>query len=152
MIRKSSHWALFLSIHLVHLNRILAGTKNLELRRKRPNMEIGCSVLLYSPSPTKALFGIATVSGITSATPSELWRSSRTETALKRNEFDEYLEGVSMAHAIHLKNVRTLKTPMSLDRLRANLPGFNPPQGYLYLQISSLGFLHNQFAGRLTET
>ncbi|HRI72573.1 MAG TPA: ASCH domain-containing protein, partial [Polyangium sp.] len=64
---------LFLSVKPVFANKILEGTKTIELRRIRPHVAPGQSVLIYSSSPEMSLIGRAIIENILCDTPMKLW-------------------------------------------------------------------------------
>jgi predicted transcriptional regulator len=125
--------ALFLSVRPTFANRILNGTKTIELRRVRPNVVLGHTVLIYSSSPEMALLGTARVEGILSGAPRELWGEVKGAAGVSRKEYDDYFDGAVIAIGIRLGAVQKLSRPISLQELRKRWPWLRPPQSYRYV-------------------
>jgi predicted transcriptional regulator len=71
-----------------------------------------------------------------------LWQSVREIAGVSRREFDEYFAGLDSGVAIWLADVTQFRNPIPLHELRAMLHGFQPPQGFCYLDgadVSRLG-------------
>ena len=124
---------LLLSIRPEYAESILSGTKTVELRRTRPRVSAGDSVLIYISAPTMALSGKFEVADVISTTPSSLWRKVRTQSGITRKEFNEYYAGASVGYGIIVGKVWAFQERLPLNHLRKKIPGFHPPQGYLYL-------------------
>lgn len=127
--------ALLLSIKPRYVERILAGTKTVELRRVRPRVERGEPVLIYSSSPRMALVATATVGDVTTAAPSTIWRRLREQVGTTRGEFDAYFAGAARATAMGLEGVTPLAEEVELAELRRRWLGFRPPQSYCFLAV-----------------
>lgn len=125
--------ALLLSIRPKYAAAIFAGTKRVELRRKRPRISQGSRVLVYETAPTMALVGAFEAGGVLRATPAELWADVRTAAGVTRQRFTEYFAGATEGFAIEVNEAWLFAKPLSLERLREALPGFHPPQGFKYL-------------------
>lgn len=120
-----------------HATNILAGTKQVELRRRTMHVEPGSTVWLYVKKPVGAIVGFATVGKTYSAAPSTVWRKYGSVSGLSKSEFMSYFEGAVVASAMALSGSKKLKTPVTLDALRAAIPGFHPPQFYCRLKTDS---------------
>ena len=125
--------ALFLSIRPTFASRILNGTKTIELRRVRPNVMPGGTVLIYSSSPEMALLGSAQIKTILSGTPKELWDRVKDKAGVSRQEYDDYFSMAEIAIGIWLRTVQRLVRPIPLQELRARWPWLRPPQSYRYV-------------------
>ena len=124
---------LVLSLKPRHAEAIVAGTKTVELRRTRPNVDMPTRALIYSTSPVKSLVGSCRVDLIESQTLRELWRLASDRAGVSRHEFHEYFAGLGQGVALHLSGVQRAATPVSLSQLRRLVPGFRPPQSFAYL-------------------
>jgi predicted transcriptional regulator len=124
---------LFLSIKPIFARKILSGTKTIELRRVRPNVTPGNTVLIYSSSPEMALLGSAQVEEILSDTPSDLWGQVKDNAGVSRREYNAYFSGSTTAIGIRLGAVQRLARPISLRELRERWPWLRPPQSYRYV-------------------
>lgn len=122
-----------ISLEERHATNILAGTKQVELRRRTMHVEPGSTVWLYVKKPVGAVVGFATVGTTYSAAPNTVWRKYGAVSGLRKSEFMAYFEGSGVASAMALSGSKTLKTPVTLDALREAIPGFHPPQFYCRL-------------------
>lgn len=125
-----------------HATNILAGTKQVELRRRTMHVEPGSIIWLYVKKPVGAVVGFAVVGATYSAAPSTVWRKFGPVSGLSKSEFMNYFDGAFVASAMALSGSKKLKTPVTLDTLRAVVPGFHPPQFYCRLNADSLIKLH----------
>lgn len=120
-----------------HAANILAGTKQVELRRRTMHVEPGSTVWLYVKKPVGAVVGFATVGETYVAAPSTVWRKYGPVSGLSKSEFMNYFDGAVMASAMALSGSKKLKNPVKLDTLRAAMSGFHPPQFYCRLPTDS---------------
>lgn len=127
--------AIFLALKPRFAREILSGTKTVELRRKRPrDLREGSLVVLYASSPVKAVVGTATVERIVTAPPSALWPTVAAHGGISRAEFDEYFDGAIEGTGIFVHTAASSSAPYPLDEIRADWPGFHPPQAFRYLR------------------
>ena len=127
---------LLLSVRPTFLERLIDGTKTVELRRVRPSVQAGQGVLLYGSSPTMALVASAKVSRIEAATPEGLWPRVREAAGMSRAEYLAYFAGAERASAIWLEQVRAFESPLPLRQMRQRWPWFRPPQSYCYVRAT----------------
>ncbi len=125
---------LLLSIRPRFVSGIKSGAKTYELRRLRPNVVPGDVLLIYESSPTKSLVGWSVVRKLLQGTPLGLWRRVGAETGVSFAEFTRYYEGAGVAYALGLNPLRELSQPITLGVLRKQIPGFHPPQSFLYVR------------------
>ena len=133
--------ALFLSLRPRFAELLLNGQKSVELRRVRPDVAPGTSVLLYASSPTMKLVGRAEVAEVKVARTGQIWKEHGSETGISRSEFNDYFEGLDEAVAIRLIDIHRLDKPRPLQDLRNRLSGFQPPQSYRYLDRAQVAAL-----------
>jgi predicted transcriptional regulator len=133
--------ALFLSLRPQFAELLLSGAKSIELRRVRPAVAEGTSVLLYASSPTMKLVGRAEVAEVQVAPVAQIWREHGPETGIRRSEYNDYFKGAKDAVAIKLVNIQRLDKPRPLRDLRDRLSGFQPPQSYRYLDKQQVAAL-----------
>lgn len=124
-------WALLLSIRPRHAEAILAGTKTVEVRRRRVVAPPGTRLILYATTPIKAVVATATLASTTIARVDDGWAAFSDRIGLERHELEAYAEGVDAAFLL-LVDVRRLPVPLTLEELRADLP-FRPPQSYRWV-------------------
>ena len=132
-MREKCKATLLISIKPKFAERIFAGTKKVELRRKCPRLSGGDRVMVYISSPIKALAGQFTVERLLQASPDELWTTIKDTAGVTRDEFDKYYRGTDIGYAIFLSESTRLDKPIGLEALRKIWEGFHPPQSYLYL-------------------
>jgi predicted transcriptional regulator len=122
------------SIRPVHAEKILDGTKTVELRRRfTGGVRPGTLALIYSTSPTSALTGSARIKDVQRLAVPDLWRRHRTGACLHKREFEDYFSGLDSGYAIVLTSAKPLPRPVGLPELRERF-GFEPPQSYQYIR------------------
>lgn len=125
-----------------HAANILAGTKLVELRRRTMHVEPGSIIWFYVKKPIGAVIGFATVGTTYSGAPSTMWRKYGSVSGLSKSDFMSYFDGAGVASAMALSCPKKLKKPVTLDALRAAMPGFHPPQFYCRLKTDLFIKLH----------
>lgn len=124
---------ILLSIRPEYAQKILAGTKKVELRRARPRLEPGDRVLVYVSSPQKAVVGSFQVEEIVEEPLPALWEMVENKAGISPEEFYNYYEGVSTGVGIFFKEIRPFNQPVSLGLLRKKWSSWRPPQSYRYM-------------------
>lgn len=132
---------LLLSIHPKHVDAILAGTKTMELRRRRPRVSSG-DALIYATSPRMELVAMFRIGSVICTELDSLWRSVEGQAGISRREFDTYYAGLTQGVAIKIADVVHFPVPIPLATLRREWQGFHPPQGFRYVDASQLDGLH----------
>ena len=127
-----------LSIRPTFANRILDGSKAVELRRRPIGAPAGALVVIYASAPVKAVIGAARLGGQWTESLSAVWRAESARADVTREEFDAYFEGATRAVAIQLLNPVRLDPPVTLNEMRERVPGFNPPQSFSFLRRERL--------------
>jgi predicted transcriptional regulator len=118
-----------MSIHPRHAEKLLAGTKLVELRKAAFASEV-VAVVVYATAPTKAVVGVLEVEAVEQQSPSKIWAMYGDATGITRREFRHYYRGRRRAVAIRVRKASRLETPMPLRALGSDLV---PPQSYRYL-------------------
>ena len=124
---------LLVSIRARYAEQLFAQQKRVELRRIRPGVSAGDSLLVYVPSPVKALVGRITIDHVLAAPLEDLWLAVRDVAGITRADFDGYYTGASRGYGIFVLEPRRFVEPVGLRRIRTLCPRFHPPQGYHYL-------------------
>lgn len=125
-----------LSIKPTYVDRILAGEKTVELRRRFPELSrTGRGALIYSTSPVQTIVAAVRVATVFRLSLPRLWRLHGREAAVSRAEFDRYFAGLDSGSALLLRDVRLLQNPLHLTELAAEFE-FSPPQSYCYWKTS----------------
>jgi predicted transcriptional regulator len=141
--RRPSRDVLF-SIRPVHAEKILKGSKTVELRRRFANaVTPGTLALIYSTSPTSALIGSARIKAVQCTDLSTLWKTHRKAACLDKSDFEAYFTGLERGYAIILDSPRPLERPVGLTELRKRF-GFEPPQSYQYASPRIRGLIENE--------
>ena len=128
---------LLVSIQPQYAKKIFAGTKQVELRRVRPNVTKGDTLAIYVSSPEKELRGAAKILGLIEGTPEQIWNLVGDVSGLARPDFMGYFKGCQRAFAIRLGLPMELAQPTPLDTIRKKHPTFHPPQMYRYLDSNT---------------
>lgn len=132
-----------LSVRPPHVDRLLDGTKTVELRRRVWRVPPGSVILLYASGQRRALVGSLLVRTIETGTLDGIWSRRGADAALTREEFDDYFAGATQAVAIHVGGARRLETPVSLGELRRRRPTFTAPRTFRYMAPQELSEILN---------
>jgi predicted transcriptional regulator len=129
----SQNNALLLSVRKKYANKIFLGTKTVELRKNRPRITKGDTILVYVTSPVKALCAILIVEEIVTAEPSKLWACVKKGADVTEEEYYDYFNDATFGCGIFFSDVQIFPSPLSLKALKEMWPDFHPPQGFYYL-------------------
>lgn len=144
---------IFLSIRPKYANKIFEGTKTVELRRVRPkHIKKGSLVLIYVSSPVKSLAGAFMIDEVIEQPIKELWKSVSSKAGVTHEEFNSYYDGVSKGIGIFFSEVYPLNEPIELKKLREEMVGFHPPQGFRYVTDHEMKIASNQLPDLLART
>lgn len=119
---------ILISLEPRHAQSMLSGNKSIELRRRAIGVEPGSIIWIYSKRPCGEVVAFVEVVAIHSAPLQSIWRRYGARAAITREEFFEYFSSRAVAHAIEVHNVKRLKNPVTLERLRMVEDDFRPPQ------------------------
>ena len=133
-----------LSIRPQYSEKILAGCKTVELRRRFPvSAPTGTLAYIYSTSPVRAMVGVAEIKDVLKLPVSQIWAEFEETAFIDRSNFDKYFEGVDFGFALLFNEVRAFSRPIPLAELREQF-GFEPPQSYLYAKRDLRKALKNE--------
>lgn len=132
-----------LSVRPRFADALLAGTKTVEIRRRRARIADGSLGLLYASSPVCALVGAIRVRRTDTDTPDALWSRWGEDSGISRREYDSYLGGSTLPCAIVIATAVRLLHPIPLDELRRRQNDFLTPQSYRFLRARELASLTN---------
>jgi predicted transcriptional regulator len=116
-----------ISIHPIHADAILAGTKTIELRRRLPELPSGTRLWIYATRPTAAIVGVATIKNVARAHPTTIWKRHRNGVGVDHASYKAYFNGSQEAVAILLTTARRVG-PIPIEQLREIRDSFHPPQ------------------------
>lgn len=126
-----------ISVQQKFVERIIAGEKAAELRRRAPRIQPGCRVWIYSKAPEAMISICVTVDRIVKGSPQGIWQSHRTDLGVSRDEFDAYFGDTKIGCAIFFKEVVDVSPRVALSEIRSKSKGFHPPQFFKRLEEGS---------------
>ncbi|MEO8735491.1 MAG: ASCH domain-containing protein [Edaphobacter sp.] len=128
---------IIISVQPKFVERILAGEKVAELRRRVPRIQPGCKVWIYTTAPDAVISVCVTVDHIVTASPDKLWKSHRKTLGVSIEEFEEYFKESQTGCAIFFAKVEGLNPGVALAEIRSKSKGFHPPQFFKRLDEGS---------------
>lgn len=124
-----------LSIRPTYVERILAGDKTIELRRRFPSLPAPGLALIYATAPVQAIVASVQLETVETLSLTTLWRRRGRDAAVTREEFDAYFTGTQTGCALVLRDVVRFPSPIPLTDLARRFE-FSPPQSYCYWKSS----------------
>jgi predicted transcriptional regulator len=116
-----------LSIKQIYAERIIAGTKKIELRKRPIGMELGDLVLLYETTPDSVIKGGFIADKTISLSPSRMWNQYHQIMGVDKEFYDVYFENCEFAYGTLIHQSFSF-TALSLKQIQKLCPGFVPPQ------------------------
>lgn len=126
-----------ISVQRKFVERILAGKKAAELRRRAPRIQPGCRVWIYTKAPEAMISVCVTVDRVVKGTPREIWQRHQATLGVSLDEFEEYFGDTDTACAIFFKEVEDVSPGVALSEIRSRSKGFHPPQFFKRLEEGS---------------
>lgn len=123
---------LLVSVKQHYTDQILQGSKTIELRKSRPSVSSGDSIIIYCTSPVKAIVGVATIENVITHTPDEMWRLHSRKLGITKSDFFGYYENSDKAIGIVMSHIVRLPEQIQLSSIKQSIPTFSPPQTYRY--------------------
>lgn len=121
-----------LSIKPYYSEKILEGSKTVELRRRFPiSAPAGTIAYIYSTSPVKAMVGTAAIRDVQKLPIEQIWTKFEASAYIERGSFERYFDGVDQGFALIFEDVKAFSNPLPLSKLREKFD-FEPPQSFLY--------------------
>jgi len=119
-----------ISIRPCYVEKILAGEKRLEFRRRWAAEPVD-KLVIYSSSPTQRIVAAVDVVGVTEASPTALWELAREKGGgVTRQLIYEYFSGKKTGFAIELADVHEFESPVDPKKVFKN---FLAPQSFRYI-------------------
>lgn len=119
-----------LSIKPEYVDRIFAGTKRYEFRRRPFTNRTVKTVVVYATKPVGKIVGEFDVETIIGQPPEDLWSETAAFSGISRDFFDSYFDGRRIAYALKIGDVRPYSVPIAPEAVMEN---FTPPQSYMYV-------------------
>lgn len=117
-----------LSIHSVHARNIYSGLKRYEYRTRKPSQNVEY-IALYETGTTKAVTGIAKITGILEGAPTTIWELTKSFAGIRRDFFRRYFAGKKKAYAYCISEVTSFQHPVELRDLGIE----HAPQSFQYI-------------------
>jgi predicted transcriptional regulator len=134
--RYSRDTDVLMSIKPTFAERIVAGSKSVEIRKRFSDKWAGHDVILYASQPRGALVGTATIGSVTKGRPADIWSQFETGIACSKAEFDCYVGAAHNITAIELKGITPYQEVVHLSELSQLLrEKLRPPQSYFELSF-----------------
>ena len=134
MDKKQNRNVVLLSIHPVYVQRLLEGSKGVELRKTKFSKEIDYAII-YSTAPVQKIVGYFSVAKIAVDVPTLIWSEYKEIAGIESSKFLRYYKGAKQAVAIEVGKMHQLKYPAPLSTLGE---GLKPPQSFQYFDLSSI--------------
>jgi predicted transcriptional regulator len=126
-----------ISVRQKFVERIVAGKKAAELRRRAPRIQPGCRVWIYTKAPEAVISICVTVDRIVTGSPQDIWQSYRSDLGVSLDEFEDYFGETETGCAIFFKQVEDVSPGVALSEIRSKSKGFHPPQFFKRLEEGS---------------
>ena len=126
--------SLLMSVRTRFAQKIMAGEKTVEVRRKFSKNWIGCRVVVYGSGKNGALVGEATIKSVVQDHPKNIWLQFGQRIACSVTEYDQYSSSADQVYAIELGDVLPYRFPIMLQQISQILhQPLRPPQSYFRL-------------------
>ena len=130
-----------ISIHPEYAEKIFAGEKKFEFRRRWTNRSVG-TLFIYATAPVQRIVGFAKIARVTQGTPTQLWRlTQQVNGGISKSKLFAYFGSSKTGVAIELSKV----TPMlrGIDPRLCLGRGFRPPQSFRYLSEKEISQINS---------
>ena len=125
--------SILLSINPEYVERIFAGSKKYEFRKRLANRTVD-KILMYSTAPIMKVVGEAEVVKTISSSPTALWEYTKKFAGISRDKYRKYFKGCKVAYAYQLGKVIQYDSPKELSEFNIDLP----PQSFIYLSVEQV--------------
>ncbi|MEH1904077.1 MAG: hypothetical protein V7L04_22365 [Nostoc sp.] len=150
-----------LSIKRIYAERIIAGIKTIELRKRPIGMELGDLVLLYETAPDSVIRGGFIADKTISLPVTKMWEKYHSVMGVEKEFYDSYFDNCEFAYGTFIYRNFTFPE-LTLNKIYKLCSGFTPPQAtinwredwYIHAEwINILGEGRNELmqAGRLSK-
>ena len=125
---------ILISVQKRYFDSIASGEKTVELRRRAPKVSQGSRIWLYCKSPVAEVAAVCKLQRIDTLPTAEVWKRHQRKLAITKCEFDDYLQGLDVATALIIQDIKLLRNPLHLDAIRSLKLNFQPPQFFMHLR------------------
>lgn len=122
--------SILLSINPEYVEKIFAGSKKYEFRKRLANKAVG-KILMYSTAPIMKVVGEVQIVETISDSPTALWECTKKFAGISRDKYRKYFKGCKVAYAYRLGQVIRYDPPKELSEFNISLP----PQSFVYLSV-----------------
>ena len=119
---------ILLSIKPEYVQRILAGEKKFEFRKRLANKHVD-TIVIYATSPIMKIVGEVKVKGVLEKAPSVLWEQTKKNAGISRKKYREYFSGCKKAFAYELEEVVKYAKESNLEEIGI----LQAPQSFVYI-------------------
>jgi predicted transcriptional regulator len=123
---------LFISVKPEFVDKIINAEKTIELRKLRPNVELGDYIIIYASAPRKSVVAFGIIKNVIEMAPNKMWDKFSKVLGVDKQRFDDYFYGKLNAIGIELSKIVKID-PVHLSDIRNIDPKFHPPQIYKYI-------------------
>lgn len=129
---------LVMSVHPEYAERILAGTKTVEIRRKFSTARVPATCVLYATSPIQKVVGQVDIVRATRLDPQQAWIRFGQRADCTQREMDTYASGTDQVCALELKNPVRFPNAIALSTIRTWINrAIKPPQSHSLISDGS---------------
>lgn len=116
-----------LSIKRIYAERIIAGIKTIELRKRPIGMELGNLILLYETAPDSVIRGGFIADKTISLPVPKMWEKYHSVMGVEREFYDSYFDKCEFAFGTLIYRSFTF-SELPLNQINKLCYGFTPPQ------------------------
>jgi len=120
---------ILLSVKPKYVEKILAGEKTVEYRKRIPADNSVTQVLVYASYPIKRVVAEFTIGRFLEETPKGLWKQTRLIGGISEQDFTDYFKGKDKAYAYVIKNLQIYADSKSLSQYGIE----KAPQDFCYI-------------------
>ncbi len=117
-----------MSIRPEFADRILAGSKRIEFRKRRLASDV-TDVIVYATTPVRAIVGAFRIAGQDTRPPRDLWNEYADVAGITQAPYLQYYAGHDLATGILVGEVFVPSSPVALTSVGL----LRPPQSFQYL-------------------
>jgi predicted transcriptional regulator len=121
---------ILLAINPEYVEKIFAGTKKYEFRKRLASRAID-KILIYSTAPIMKVVGEVQIVETISSSPTALWERTKKFAGISRDKYRKYFKGCKVAYAYQLGQVIKYDPPKELQDFNIS----SPPQSFIYLLV-----------------